>query len=98
MSRDLPPEEFRVLAHELADWMADYLAGVGALPVSPAVRPGDVRRALPAQPPEVAESLEDVLKTEFHVAEEGGTAGAHLLEGLDRLVELLRLVVIFGHA
>ena len=61
MSRDLPPEEFRVLAHELADWMADYLAGVGALPVSPAVRPGDVRRALPAQPPEVAESLEDVL-------------------------------------
>ena len=60
-SRDLPPEEFRALAHELADWMADYLAGVGDLPVSPDVRPGDVRAALPAEPPEVAESMESVL-------------------------------------
>lgn len=61
MSRDLPPEEFRALAHEVADWMADYLAGVGDLPVFPDVRPGDVRAALPAAPPEVAEPLERVL-------------------------------------
>ena len=60
-SRDLPPEEFRALAHEVADWMADYLAGVGDLPVFPNVRPGDVRAALPAEPPEAAESLEQVL-------------------------------------
>lgn len=60
-SRDLPPEEFRALAHEVADWMADYLAGVGDLPVFPKVRPGDVRAALPAEPPESAEPLGDVL-------------------------------------
>jgi len=60
-SRDLPPEEFRALAHEVADWMADYLAGVGDLPVFPNVRPGDVRAALPAEPPESPESLSDVL-------------------------------------
>jgi aromatic-L-amino-acid decarboxylase len=60
-SRDLPPEEFRALAHEVADWMADYLAGVGDLPVFPNVRPGDVRAALPAEPPEAAEPLADVL-------------------------------------
>jgi aromatic-L-amino-acid decarboxylase len=45
------PEEFRRHAHELVDWMADYLSGVGDLPVTPAVRPGDIRRRLPASPP-----------------------------------------------
>ena len=45
------PEEFRRHGHELVDWMADYLAGVGDLPVTPAVRPGDIRRGLPASPP-----------------------------------------------
>jgi aromatic-L-amino-acid/L-tryptophan decarboxylase len=45
------PEEFRRHAHELVDWMADYLSGVGDLPVTPAVRPGDVSRRLPAAPP-----------------------------------------------
>ena len=45
------PEEFRRHGHELVDWMADYLAGVGDLPVTPAVRPGDIRRGRPASPP-----------------------------------------------
>ncbi len=31
--------------------MADYLSGVGDLPVTPSVRPGDIRRSLPASPP-----------------------------------------------
>ena len=44
-------EEFRRHAHELVDWMADYLSGVGDLPVTPAVHPGEVRRGLPASPP-----------------------------------------------
>ena len=60
-SRDLPPEEFRALAHEVVDWMADYLAGVGDLPVFPNLEPGDVRAALPAEPPEAGEPLERVL-------------------------------------
>jgi aromatic-L-amino-acid decarboxylase len=45
------PEEFRRHAHQLVDWMADYLGGVGALPVTPAVRPGEIRAGLPAAPP-----------------------------------------------
>ena len=45
------PEEFRRHAHELVDWMADYMSDVGDLPVTPAVRPGDIRRRLPASPP-----------------------------------------------
>lgn len=59
---DLPPEEFRRLAHEVADWIADYLAGVGDLPVLPQdLRPGDVRAALPPSPPERAEPLDRAL-------------------------------------
>jgi aromatic-L-amino-acid/L-tryptophan decarboxylase len=58
---DLPPEELRALARELADWISDYLERVGTLPVSARVSPGDVRAALPATPPEEGESMQDVL-------------------------------------
>ena len=58
---DLPPEEFRRLAHEVVDWMADYLAGVGELPVFPVLEPGAIRSALPAAPPESGDSLDEAL-------------------------------------
>ena len=49
------PEEFRRHAHELVDWMADYMDGVGELPVTPSVAPGDIRRRLPPSAPEAGE-------------------------------------------
>ena len=52
------PDEFRRHAHELVDWMADYFARVGDLPVTPPVRPGDIRRQLPDAPPEGGEPFE----------------------------------------
>jgi aromatic-L-amino-acid decarboxylase len=59
---DLDAEEFRRLAHQVADWMADYLGGVGELPVFPAhLRPGDIRTALPSAPPEEGEPLDAAL-------------------------------------
>ena len=58
---DLPPEEFRRLAHEVVEWMADYLAGVDQLPVFPTLEPGEIRSALPAAPPDDGESLDDAL-------------------------------------
>ena len=48
---DMPPEDLRRHAHEAADWIADYLQGVGSFPVLPSVEPGDVRRALPDTAP-----------------------------------------------
>lgn len=48
-------DEFRRAGHELVDWMADYLANVERLPVTPDVKPGDIRRSLPASPPRTAE-------------------------------------------
>jgi aromatic-L-amino-acid decarboxylase len=58
---DMPPEEFRRLAHEVVDWMADYLRDVEDLPVFPNVRPGFLREALPDRPPRAAEPMEEAL-------------------------------------
>jgi aromatic-L-amino-acid decarboxylase len=52
------PDEFRRHGHQLVDWMADYFAGVGDLPVTPAVQPGDIRRRLPADPPTAGEPFD----------------------------------------
>ncbi|HSG06718.1 MAG TPA: pyridoxal-dependent decarboxylase [Longimicrobiales bacterium] len=57
----MPPEEFRRLAHEAADWIAEYLTRVDELPVLARVAPGDVRGALPVSAPERGEPLDDAL-------------------------------------
>lgn len=59
---DLPPEEFRRLAHEVADWIADYREGIEGFPVFPDVKPGFLREALPADPPEEGESMDAILE------------------------------------
>jgi aromatic-L-amino-acid decarboxylase len=51
------PDEFRRHAHQVVDWMADYLSDVAMLPVTPEVQPGDILRQLPAAPPEQGESF-----------------------------------------
>ena len=45
-----------------AAWVDGYLARVGELPVAASVAPGDVRRSLPATPPETGEPFEAVLR------------------------------------
>jgi aromatic-L-amino-acid/L-tryptophan decarboxylase len=55
------PDEFRRHGHELVDWMADYLKGVGERAIVPAVAPGDVRRQLPTAPPEQAEPFDRLM-------------------------------------
>ncbi len=59
---DMPPEEFRRHAHAVVDWMADYLANVGDLPVLAQVQPGDVASRLPASAPDAGEPVDDILR------------------------------------
>jgi aromatic-L-amino-acid decarboxylase len=59
---DIPSDEFRRAAREVADWIADYLGGVGDLPVLPSLRPGEIRAALPGGPPERGEALDTILR------------------------------------
>jgi aromatic-L-amino-acid decarboxylase len=55
-------DEFRRHAHQLVDWMADYLQNVAELPVTPVVRPGELIRRLPAYPPEQGERFDQILE------------------------------------
>ena len=57
----MTPEEFRRAGYATVDWVADYLAGVGDLPVLSRVSPGEVRAALPPSPPENGEPYEEML-------------------------------------
>src|SRR5213080_4608743 len=58
---DVPIAEFRRQLHKLADWIADYRETIGDIRVAPNNKPGAIRAALPAQPPEHGESFENIL-------------------------------------
>lgn len=58
---DMDPEAFRRYGHKVVDWMANYLADVGKYPVLAQTAPGDIRRALPTQPPVKPEAMESIL-------------------------------------
>jgi aromatic-L-amino-acid decarboxylase len=56
----MTPEEFRKLGHQLIDWVADYRARIASLPVAPSTKPGEIRKQLPAQPPDEPESFDTI--------------------------------------
>ncbi len=54
-------EEFRRHAHELVDWMADYMDNVERYPVRAQVKPGEIAATLPASPPEDPEPMAAIM-------------------------------------
>jgi aromatic-L-amino-acid decarboxylase len=73
----MSPDDFRRHGHQLVDWMADYMRDVGALPVTPAVRPGDVLRQLPSSPPENGEPFDRLLQDFTRIIVPGMTHWNH---------------------
>ena len=57
----MTPEEFRVAAHALVDWIADHRERIPDLPVAARVKPGQVAAALAPSAPEAPEPFADVL-------------------------------------
>jgi aromatic-L-amino-acid/L-tryptophan decarboxylase len=55
-------EEFRRHAHELVDWMTDYLATVERHPVLAKVRPGEIAAQLPDRPPAGGEPIAEIFR------------------------------------
>lgn len=55
-------DEFKQWGYRWVDWMADYLSHPERHAVLSRVDPGDIRRQLPAHPPESPESTESVLQ------------------------------------
>jgi len=57
----MKPAEFRKYAHELVEWMAEYMENVESYPVKSAVQPGDILNKLPDSPPADPESFESFM-------------------------------------
>jgi len=57
----MTPEEFRLSGHQLIDWIADYRAQIDSMPVRAQVAPGDVRHALPIDPPTEPVGIDQLL-------------------------------------
>jgi aromatic-L-amino-acid/L-tryptophan decarboxylase len=58
----MKPAEFRKYAHDLVDWMADYLENVEDYPVKSSVTPGDIFNKIPDKPPVNSEPFSHLMK------------------------------------
>jgi aromatic-L-amino-acid decarboxylase len=54
-------EQFKKYAYELIDWIADYLETAEKFPVKSEVKPGDIKKQLPASPPAQPEGMDRIL-------------------------------------
>lgn len=71
-------KDFRKNAHELVDWMADYLeGGVRDYPVRPNIDPGSIRAKLPTMAPTEGESFGEIFKDFEDIAVPGLTHWQH---------------------
>jgi aromatic-L-amino-acid decarboxylase len=65
MSQDIyyhmTPGEFRQYGRAVVDWIADYYQHIEDYPVLSQVQPGDIRAALPPEPPQKGEAFESIL-------------------------------------
>ncbi len=57
----MTPEEFRRYGRQVIDWIADYWQRVESLPVQSGAAAGELRKLLPAHPPEQPEPFEAIL-------------------------------------
>ena len=58
---DLPAAELRAHLHRIADWIADYRAGLESRPISLHVEPGAVRAAFPGALPAAGAPLTTII-------------------------------------
>jgi aromatic-L-amino-acid/L-tryptophan decarboxylase len=57
----LDNEDFRRHAHDMVDWMANYLETVSERPVRAQVQPGDITAQLPVAAPDAGEDMSDIM-------------------------------------
>ncbi|HYH64958.1 MAG TPA: pyridoxal-dependent decarboxylase [Urbifossiella sp.] len=73
----MTPDEFRAYGHKLIDWLADYRAGVASRPVIAQTEPGQVKAALPSEPPAEPQPFDAVLADLDRVITPGLTHWQH---------------------
>ncbi|HEY7700012.1 MAG TPA: pyridoxal-dependent decarboxylase, partial [Vicinamibacteria bacterium] len=62
MSHHMTPDELRRYGKELVDWIVDYHERIESFPVLSPVEPGEIRKRLPAHPPETGERFEAMMR------------------------------------
>jgi aromatic-L-amino-acid decarboxylase len=70
-------EEFRSYAHQLVDWMADYLGNLDKYPVKPDLEPGDIKKQLPATAPVYGEEFQTIFSDFKNIILPGMTHWQH---------------------
>ena len=70
-------EEFRLNAHELVDWMADYLENLEQYPVKPDMKPGDIKSQLPSAAPANGEDFQAIFSDFKNIIVPGMTHWQH---------------------
>ena len=63
----MTPDEFRSYGRAVVDWIADYYENIESYPVLSQVQPGELRAALPAEPPRQGEPFEQMLKDDARI-------------------------------
>jgi aromatic-L-amino-acid decarboxylase len=58
----MTPDEFRKHAHDLVEWMADYMENVESQPVKSSVKPGEIFDKIPDKPPLHSESFDSLMR------------------------------------
>lgn len=54
-------DEFRKYGHELVEWMAGYMENIETYPVKSVVKPGEIYKRLPADPPSAGEPFSFIM-------------------------------------
>lgn len=70
-------QEFQKNAHDVVQWMADYLKNVEKYPVKSQVTPGSIKAQLPSVAPQRGESFEDIMRDLNQVLMPGITHWQH---------------------
>ncbi len=70
-------EEFRRAAHELVDWMADFLSNIERYPVRAQVQPGEIIDQLANAPPDAGQPLEAIMQDFKQIVLPGMTHWQH---------------------
>jgi aromatic-L-amino-acid/L-tryptophan decarboxylase len=61
-SLTMETKEFRTAAHQLVDWMADYMENTGSYNVRPLLHPGDIKKQLPSSAPLEGEAFNSIFE------------------------------------
>jgi aromatic-L-amino-acid decarboxylase len=59
---DMPIEEFKQNGHKLIDWIADYLKNIEKYPPLSLMKPGDILKRIPENPPDKSEKFDDIFQ------------------------------------